>query len=109
MEKFNVRTNDGLREVKGELVQGTLGLKMFVYKSYVLGLNSHNWTVSEFYTGMSLHYGKTKHEAIENVLKSERNIDYWNDVDERIKYNNDLVNKILADVGYANKDETVKE
>ena len=74
---------------------------MIVHKSIDTKCLS-NYTVSEFYTGMYLTFGKTKQDAINDALKRERNIENWKSESNRIIYNNDMVLSAVKEYGYAN-------
>ena len=100
--KFNIKTSDGLVEVEGKIIPGTLGMKMFIHKSYKM----NGYTVSEFYTGMSLTCGEgTIKSTIEDALRRERNETYWPDVNARIQDNKRTVENNLNNSGYANRDQ----
>ena len=98
--KFNIRTVEGLVEVKGEFIPNTLDMKMFVHKAH----DCNNFVVSEFYTGMVLSRDVIKKQAIQIALERERNADYWDDVIERIEYNRAMIEDNIAIRGYANQD-----
>jgi len=103
-QTFNIRVRgqnetNHLKQVTGELITvPTLGMKAFIVK------DDFEYTVSEFYTGLQLCTGKTKTEAINKFLECERNAKHFEDVNERIKYNQDSIKDCLNHYGYANQE-----
>lgn len=99
---FNIRVyaennQTKLSSVKGKLLDGTIDMKIFIVK------DTYEYVAYEFYTGMRLTSGKTEKECIEDVLRRERNIEYWEDGNARIEYNRKMIQDNLNLYGYANK------
>lgn len=99
MKTFNIRTNNGLVEVQGKLVENPFGLKVFVHKK----MEGKGYTISDYTTGLSI----TPANLFYADLKMKDVIQKWIETIERfpeaVKNYSKLIEKGIKDYGYANE------